>query len=70
MHSSFHSKFSDKFGVADDMDPHPGRMICDGLRPHLQRLTYMELERCGHYPWVERHASAAFYSVLRAALRR
>lgn len=56
--------------IHGDQDSHPGRMIADSLRPHVARLTYMELERCGHYPWVERHASAAFFHVLKDALRR
>jgi pimeloyl-ACP methyl ester carboxylesterase len=37
-------------------DPHPGRMIRDSLRPFLPQLEYRELDRCGHYPWRERHA--------------
>ncbi len=51
-------------------DPHPGRMIVDSLRPHLPQIEYVELERCGHYPWRERHAQAEFFDVLRSFLRR
>jgi pimeloyl-ACP methyl ester carboxylesterase len=51
-------------------DPHPGRMIRDGLRPLLPDLEYVEWERCGHYPWTERHARDDFFRVLRAWLVR
>jgi len=46
-------------------DPHPGRMIRDSLAPHIRRLEYRELARCGHYPWLERAAREAFFSSLR-----
>lgn len=45
-------------------DPHPGRMIRDGLAPHVHDLGYVELPSCGHKPWVERHARAAFFAHL------
>jgi len=46
-------------------DPHPGRMIRTGLEPYLPQLEYCEWERCGHYPWLERHVRAEFFAVLR-----
>lgn len=51
-------------------DPHPGRMIHDTLHPLMPQLEYIELERCGHYPWRERHARDAFYRVLRGWLEK
>ncbi|MBN2171691.1 MAG: alpha/beta hydrolase [Candidatus Krumholzibacteriota bacterium] len=51
-------------------DPHPGRMIRDGLAPHLPQLEYQELDRCGHSPWRERQAQGAFFAVLRGWLAR
>jgi len=51
-------------------DPHHGRMIRDSLAPFLRRLEYVELERCGHYPWLEKHARVEFFSVLRDWLDR
>ena len=51
-----------------DHDPHPGRLIRDGLRPHIPHLEYVELERCGHTPWIERHAREDFFARLRACL--
>ena len=51
-------------------DPHPGTMIRDSLLPHLPQLEYVEWEKCGHYPWMERHARDAFYETLTAWIRR
>jgi pimeloyl-ACP methyl ester carboxylesterase len=47
------------------VDPHPGMLIRAGLAPHLPQLQYIEWERCGHYPWLERWARDEFIAVLR-----
>lgn len=46
------------------VDPHPGKMIRDSLIPHLPQLEYLEWERCGHYPWIERGVREAFFQTL------
>jgi len=51
-------------------DPHPGALIRASLEPYLARLEYRELERCGHYPWLERHARAEFLASLRKWAKR
>lgn len=51
-------------------DPHPGSMIRDGLLPHLPQLEYEELERCGHYPWLERAVREKFFARLTDWLSR
>ena len=48
--------------VHGDYDPHPGEMIRDSLLPHLPQLEYLELERCGHSPWIEKSAREDFFS--------
>ena len=53
-----------------DFDPHPGRLIEASLRPHVPQLEYVEWPRCGHYPWIERHARDEFFAVLTGWLRR
>ena len=50
-------------------DPHPGRATHDVLSAFVPRLEYVELDRCGHQPWIERHARAEFLEVLRDHLR-
>jgi pimeloyl-ACP methyl ester carboxylesterase len=51
-------------------DPHPGPLIRDSLLPHIPHLEYVELARCGHDPWRERHARDEFFNVLQAWLAR
>jgi pimeloyl-ACP methyl ester carboxylesterase len=51
-------------------DPHPGPMIRACLEPFVRRLEYLELARCGHYPWHERGAREEFFAVLRGWLGR
>ena len=51
-------------------DPHPGRMISASLKPHLPQIQYIEWDRCGHYPWLERAVQEEFFVVLRSWLAR
>jgi len=51
-------------------DPHPGSMIRQSLEPHLPQLEYRELQRCGHYPWLEKAARDEFFRVLEEWLVR
>ena len=52
------------------VDPHPGALIRSSLEPYLPRLEYLEWERCGHYPWLERAVRDEFFAVLRRWLGR
>ena len=45
-------------------DPHPGEMIRDSLLPYLPQLEYVEWERCGHYPWLEKAVREDFFTHL------
>lgn len=51
-------------------DPHPGEMIRDSLLPHLPQLEYIQWERCGHYPWLEKAVREDFFTHLRGWLLR
>lgn len=53
-----------------DVDPHPGHMIRESLKPHLPQLIYHEMKDCGHYPWLEKNASREFFITLTAWLNR
>jgi pimeloyl-ACP methyl ester carboxylesterase len=46
-------------------DPHPGQMIRDSLRLHLPQLHYVELDKCGHSPWIERAVQDEFFILLK-----
>jgi pimeloyl-ACP methyl ester carboxylesterase len=54
--------------IHGDYDPHPA----DGVRVPLSRVVRdfrcILLDRCGHYPWRERHAREQFYEVLSGEL--
>jgi pimeloyl-ACP methyl ester carboxylesterase len=56
--------------IHGERDPHPGRMIRDGLSAHLRELSYLEIPACGHKPWVERAQRAKFFTLLSEALPR
>jgi pimeloyl-ACP methyl ester carboxylesterase len=56
--------------VHGTFDPAPGRLIREGLQQYLPQLEYCELDRCGHYPWLERHAADRFFSLVRLWLRQ
>jgi pimeloyl-ACP methyl ester carboxylesterase len=51
-------------------DPHPGALIRDGLLKFIPELEYIELDRCGHSPWIEEHARDRFLSILRSWLEQ
>jgi pimeloyl-ACP methyl ester carboxylesterase len=54
--------------IHGDHDPHPA----DGVRlldSVVADFRFVVLERCGHLPWLERHAAEPFYAVLDAELR-
>ncbi len=54
--------------IHGDADPHPGRLIYESLAPLVRDVQYRELSRCGHTPWIERHAREAFYELLSECL--
>jgi len=52
-----------------DDDPHPGPGTFALLKACIPQLQYRGLPRCGHRPWVERHAREPFLAALREWLR-
>ena len=50
--------------VHGSADPHPGPSTHETLRRHMPQLDYVELERCGHIPWFERHGREPFLEAL------
>jgi pimeloyl-ACP methyl ester carboxylesterase len=49
-------------------DPHPAEGVEKPLRRVLHDFRFIGLEKCGHYPWRERHARAAFYEIMEKEL--
>jgi pimeloyl-ACP methyl ester carboxylesterase len=56
--------------VHGDADPHPGPATRDLLQRFIPQLEYVELERCGHEPWRERHARECFLELVRGWILR
>jgi len=55
--------------IHGDYDPHP----VEGIRPFLEECLpdthFYLLSKCGHYPWLERHAYKYFYDILERELQ-
>ncbi len=49
-------------------DPHPAEGVEKPLSAALREFRFVLLDRCGHTPWLERHARGAFYEALEGAL--
>ncbi|SFM48989.1 alpha/beta fold hydrolase [Methanolobus profundi] len=45
-------------------DPHPFEGVEEPLSRVIIDLRFILLEKCGHYPWLERHASEEFYQLM------
>jgi pimeloyl-ACP methyl ester carboxylesterase len=54
--------------VHGDDDPHPGEATYETLRRHIPQLAYVHFGKCGHIPWLERHARTRFLDALRTWL--
>lgn len=54
--------------IHGDYDPHP----IEGIRPFLEGcvkdIKFHMLPKCGHYPWIERHARERFFEILEEEL--
>ncbi|MGD9142152.1 MAG: alpha/beta hydrolase [bacterium] len=50
--------------IHGDHDPHPAEGVRRPLAARLADFHFILLKRCGHKPWIERHARAEFYRVL------
>ncbi len=50
--------------IHGEYDPHP----IEGIRPFLEDclkdIHFYILRKCGHYPWMERHAKERFFEIL------
>ena len=51
-------------------DPHPAAGVEKPLAAILDDFRFLLLRRCGHRPWIERHAREQFYRVLKGELTK
>lgn len=54
--------------IHGDFDPRPLEGIVTPLSSILKFFRHITLEKCGHHPWLEKHAREKFYQVLRHEL--
>jgi pimeloyl-ACP methyl ester carboxylesterase len=54
--------------IHGDHDPHPAAGVQGPLSRAVEGFCFILLERCGHQPWGERQAMAAFYAALKREL--
>ena len=51
--------------IHGDYDPHPVEGVKDPLSSILKDFRFILLEKCGHYPWMERNTRDRFYDILK-----
>ena len=51
--------------IHGDHDPHPAMGVEKPLSSMACSFKFFLLQRCGHKPWIERHAKDLFYEVLK-----
>lgn len=54
--------------IHGDRDPHPAEGVEIPLGKAVKNFRFILLERCGHYPWLEKHAAEKFYEILESEL--
>jgi len=50
--------------IQGDYDPHPSEGVERPLARTLRDFRFILLDRCGHTPWIERHARERFFEIL------
>ncbi|MFW5887983.1 MAG: alpha/beta fold hydrolase [Bacteriovoracia bacterium] len=45
-------------------DPHPGQGVKLPLQKSINSFDFLELDKCGHYPWKEKYACEDFYEIV------
>jgi pimeloyl-ACP methyl ester carboxylesterase len=51
--------------IHGDYDPHPAAGVAQPLSRMLKDFRFVLLEKCGHYPWLEKYARDKFFEILR-----
>jgi pimeloyl-ACP methyl ester carboxylesterase len=51
--------------IHGDYDPRPAAAVGKSLTGIIKDFKFILLEKCGHYPWLEKYARGRFYEILR-----
>ncbi len=54
--------------IHGDYDPHLHEGVKEPLSRILKDFRFVLLEKCGHYPWLERSAKGRFYDILKSEI--
>ncbi len=54
--------------IHGDYDPHPYKGVREPFSKYVKDFEFILLEKCGHYPWLEKLAKDRFYEVLNKTL--
>jgi pimeloyl-ACP methyl ester carboxylesterase len=54
--------------IHGNFDPHPYQGIQEPLATVIDNFTFILLDKCGHEPWIERHAKDQFMNLIRTHL--
>ncbi len=54
--------------IHGDYDPHLPEGVEEPLSRVLKDFRFILLEKCGHYPWLERSAKDRFYAILKSEI--
>lgn len=54
--------------IHGDYDAHPVEGVRGPLSCLLKDFRFILLEKCGHYPWLEKYARDRFYEILKAEI--
>jgi pimeloyl-ACP methyl ester carboxylesterase len=46
-------------------DPRPAKVVLEPLSKVIKGFNYILLDKCGHYPWIEKYARDKFFRILR-----
>jgi pimeloyl-ACP methyl ester carboxylesterase len=46
-------------------DPRPAKVVQETLSKVIKDFNYILLDKCGHYPWMEKYARDKFFKILR-----
>ncbi len=55
--------------IHGDYDPHPAEGVKEPLARVVKDFHFILLEKCGHFPWLERQARGRFYEILRSEIK-
>ncbi len=55
--------------IHGDYDSHPSEGVKMPLSIVLKKFKFIELDKCGHYPWYEKEAKDVFYKILREEIK-